>query len=151
MPNPACRPCQRCIGHKNVKRFVKQYASETKAVRCMRDDIAAFARACGFSDDMVNEISIASGEAFINAVEHGHVPGSSVDVAYSSDEHGLTMSIKDAGGGIPLSEKTWKSVIEKPNPGGYGRIMMNALMDEVITHIDPGDGTTVVMRKQSGV
>jgi anti-sigma regulatory factor (Ser/Thr protein kinase) len=133
-----------------MKRFVKQYASETKAVRRMRDDIAEFARTSGFSDEM-SEISIASGEAFINAVEHGHVPGSSVDVAYSSDEHGLTMSIKDAGGGIPLSEKTWKSVIEKPNPGGYGRIMMNALMDEVITHIDPGDGTTVVLRKNSGV
>ena len=132
-----------------MRRFVKQYASEAKAVRVMRDDITRFAGVCGFSGDTVNEICIASGEAFINAVEHGHVPGSSVDVAYSSDERGMTISIKDAGGGLEPSEKTWKSVVDKPYPGGYGRLMMGALMDEVITHIDPGDGTTVVMRKNS--
>jgi len=90
---------------------------------------------------------MASGEAFVNAIEHGHVPGSSVDVNYSSDERALTISIKDAGGGLDPAEKTWNSVVNKPFPGGYGRLMMRALMDDVCTHIDPGDGTTVVMRK----
>lgn len=132
-----------------MKRLIKQYASEPKTVRLMREDITEFARTCGYSDDTVNEIGMASGEAFMNAVEHGHVPGSSVDVAYSSDERGLTISIKDEGGGLELSEKTWNSVVDKPFPGGYGRLMMNGLMDEVVTHINPGDGTTVVMQKNS--
>jgi len=112
----------------------------------MRGDIVGFARTCGFSEREVNDIAMASGEAFVNAVEHGHVPGSSVDVMYSSDERALTISIKDAGGGLDAAEKTWNSVVNKPFPGGYGRMMMRALMDEVFTHIDPGDGTTVVMR-----
>jgi anti-sigma regulatory factor (Ser/Thr protein kinase) len=131
-----------------MKRFVKRYASDPKAVRIMRADIVGFARTCGFSDPEINEIAMASGEAFVNAVEHGHVPGSSVDVKYSSDERALTISIKDAGGGLDPEEKTWNSVVNKPFPGGYGRLMMRALMDEVFTHIDPGDGTTVVMRKE---
>jgi anti-sigma regulatory factor (Ser/Thr protein kinase) len=130
-----------------MKRFVKQYASKPEAVRLMREDITKFARISGCSDAAINEIAMASGEAFINAIEHGHVPNTSVDVAYSIDEKELVIEIKDAGGGLEASQKTWKSVIDKPEVGGYGRIMMNALMDEVSTHIDPGDGTTVVMRK----
>jgi anti-sigma regulatory factor (Ser/Thr protein kinase) len=130
-----------------MKEFVKQYESEPRAVRRMREDIVDFARTCGFSDDDVEEIATASGEAFVNAVEHGHVPGSSVDVMYSSDERSLTISIKDAGGGLDASKRTWNSVVNKTSPGGYGRIVMNALMDDVSTSVDPGDGTTVLMRK----
>ena len=126
--------------------LTKRYQSEPKALRLMRSDIRFCARADGFSETEVGEIVIASGEAFTNAIEHGHVPGSGVDVIYSSDGNEIVITIKDAGGGLEPSQKTWNKIVDRPHGGGRGRLIMKALMDDVVMHIDPGDGTTVVMR-----
>ena len=117
----------------------------------MRADIKKCALTDGLSEAEVAEVLVASGEAFTNAIEHGHVPGSTVEVTYTCDALEVVITISDKGGGLEASQRTWRKIVDKPHSGGWGRIIMDAMMDEVVIRIEPGAGATVVMRKSRRV
>ena len=103
---------------------------------------------CGFSSLQIADIRLAVGEAATNAVEHGHVPGSTIDVEWWFEANELWISIEDHGGGLATSEKTWMRAVDKVGEGGFGMLLMNRLMDDVRLAKIPGDGAKLIMRKR---
>jgi anti-sigma regulatory factor (Ser/Thr protein kinase) len=131
-----------------MQRFHKKYGSVPESVREVRQDIVNFACICGFSDREISEITVATGEASTNAIEHGHVPESAVELEcwFESDE--LWISIEDAGGGLATGEKTWTRAVRKHGQGGYGLLIMKAFMDDVDLGTLPGGGARLTMRRR---
>lgn len=131
-----------------MERFYKTYPSAPQAVREIRYDVQSFVNICRFSPQETSDIIVAVGEASTNAIEHGHRPGTRVEVEciYRNDEIGI--SVSDAGGGLRMAEKTWDPAIRKSDQGGFGLLIMRSLMDEARLELIPGDGARVHLRKR---
>jgi anti-sigma regulatory factor (Ser/Thr protein kinase) len=94
----------------------------------------------GASKTNTFEVLLATTEAFTNAVEHPHQPTSHlVDVDGSITDHTITVSIRDYG--------TWQGEPTRKEQGGFGLVLMEALMDTVRVECIR-DGTTVTMRRR---
>jgi serine/threonine-protein kinase RsbW len=131
-----------------MERFHKKYQNAPKAATDIRRDTEAFARSCGFSDGEILDISLAVGEASTNAIEHGHIPESAIEVECWFEFNELWISIEDSGGGLSMSEKTWTRALQKQGEGGYGMLIIKTIMDDVRLAPVPGDGARLVMRKR---
>ena len=88
------------------------------------------------SEEMIEEMVMASGEALANAIEHAHPPDP-IEVRGWSDHEHITLRITDHG--------TW--VNGEPNTDrGFGLPIMRALMDDV--HLETDEhGTRVELRR----
>lgn len=110
--------------------YSAQYPNEHGMVRRARQAIVEFARTW-FSGQGLADIEHAVGEALSNAAEHGHTPGSVVDVRCRCEGERFTVEIDDGGKGFPR----WNALDQvrpKSNaPRGYGIFIMKSLMDEV--------------------
>jgi serine/threonine-protein kinase RsbW len=133
-----------------MKRFHKTYPSQPNAVTAIRRDAEGFANSCGFSGDELSDIMLAVGEASTNAIEHGHVPESEIEVDCWFDASELWISIEDSGGGLATVEKTWSRAVHKLGEGGFGMRIMGSVMDEVVLEPIIGDGAKLIMRKRRG-
>ncbi len=111
--------------------FRAAFSGERRNVPLARNAIAGFARICGFSNEEVADIRVASGEALSNAVEHGRARRSSgFSVRCSFDEERLTIEIRDNGDGFLPASATLPLDIEG-NGRGFGILLMRRLMDGV--------------------
>lgn len=133
-----------------MKQFRKTYPSIRRAATDIRRDTEDFAKSCGFRDDEIADITLAVGEASTNAIEHGHVPDSLIEVECRFEPNEIWISIEDSGGGLSMAEKTWTRALHKLGEGGFGMLIMSTVMDEVQFAPIPGDGAKVVMRKRRG-
>jgi serine/threonine-protein kinase RsbW len=131
-----------------MRRFSKSYPNEPTALKHIRQDIEAFAGECGVGEPALSELKTAIGEAAMNAVEHGHVPNSSIRVDYVHEDNSISVRMVDSGGGIGKSEKSWEKAIHKPGPGGYGMSIIKAFVDEFRFNKIPGDGAEIQMVKR---
>ncbi len=92
-----------------------------------------------------DEVLLAVGEAASNAVEHAtlHAPGRSRDVELEvcarATRTWIALTVKDTG--------RWRPPSAPVSHRGYGRRLMNALVDAV-TITPTSQGTTVEMRKE---
>jgi anti-sigma regulatory factor (Ser/Thr protein kinase) len=86
----------------------------------------------------VYEVSLATTEAFVNAVEHPHEPRAEViEVDGSISDHTVSITMHDFG--------SWREEREREE-GGYGLPLMRRLMDTV--DVDTGaDGTSITLRR----
>ena len=85
------------------------------------------------------DISLASTEAFTNAVEHPHAPTTDmIDVDGSSDDRTITITVTDSG--------SWRQQ-RLGEDGGRGFPLMRQLMSTVEVHTQP-EGTTITLRRQ---
>ena len=125
--------------------FSRTYPSDPTSIRPARRDLAQFLKRCGCPTGERFDICLAAAEAIANAIEHGHVPGSDVEVTCSCDDD-VTVTVRDEGGGIRA--KTWQNVLVKASLGGYGLLLMRGLMDDVQLDVDEDFGATVVMHKR---
>jgi anti-sigma regulatory factor (Ser/Thr protein kinase) len=101
--------------------FRAAFSGQHRNVPLARNAIVGFARLCGFAPDEIDDIRVASGEALLNAVEHGKTHrsnGFSVRCSFEEDE--LTIEIRDNGDGF----------FGEPE-GEYGMLLMRRLMDRV--------------------
>lgn len=120
----------------------------SKHLAKVRKFIDANARKCGFEDDAVYDMKVATGEACSNAIEHGSPSGDSnkIEIIFRYDGHAAKIVVKDEG-------KFKKRIINYDADGihhrGRGIDFMLALMDEVQikTDSDGTDGTVVEMKK----
>jgi serine/threonine-protein kinase RsbW len=118
---------------RNLKRrhYHAAYTSDVRNVGLARQAIAAFAGACGFSEDEVSDIRLAVGEALSNAVEHGsETPARRIVVEcwFGGDE--LSIQIQDKGSAF--AEPSDRANVEPDDRGrGFGIFLMRRLMDEV--------------------
>jgi anti-sigma regulatory factor (Ser/Thr protein kinase) len=87
-------------------------------------------------------VLLAVGEAASNAVEHateGHARDVELEVSARATRTGITLTIKDTG--------RWRAARRQTEHRGYGRRLMDALVDAVTITPTP-QGTTVEMRKE---
>jgi len=106
------------------------FSGDYKNVPLARNAVASFARVCGFSQDEVDDIRLATGEAIANAVEHGRNPkvaGFSVRCIFAEDE--LNIEVRDNGEGFDDDDVPAEPLDEKTR--GFGIFLMRRLMDNV--------------------
>jgi len=109
------------------------------------DAAASLARLMGFSDDRVEDLMTAVGEACINAIEHGNQENSNVKVLVEliADDSKLQVDVHDQGKGIPRNIQKPDidaKIARKQSPRGWGLFLIQSLMDEVEFDWNPETG-----------
>jgi len=93
----------------------------------------------GANDEEIFDVSLASTEAFANAVEHPDQPTTDlVHINGSISDGMVAVTICDSG--------SWREHREREQ-GGYGFPLMRHHMDTVEVHSEP-EGTTITMQRQ---
>jgi anti-sigma regulatory factor (Ser/Thr protein kinase) len=114
----------------------------------IRQKIRGLLEATEFPEDMVDDVVLAVGEAFANAVAHGS--GSryeQIDVSVWARRRGISIELRYPGepfDPVPPVEPDLEQLT------GRGRFLMHALMDVVHYQFPPGE-TIVCMEKQLGI
>ncbi len=126
--------------------------SSPKAVSRIRSRVAQFARGVQFSEDDIEDIKLAVGEACTNAVRHGASAHCCfVTVRVETQPDAVRIVVSDKGCGFdPTSIKVTAagSLIQS----GRGILLMRALVDEVKIHFgNPGTSVELVKYVRSRV
>ncbi len=125
-------------------------------VALVRVAVGSLATQADFTLAEIEEIRVATSEAFSNAVLHAYPkatpeqPGT-VAIEARVDGQVLEISVADYGVGIPDVEVARKATYTtREDRMGLGFVFMESFMDEVVVRTGPDSGTRVVMRKQCG-
>lgn len=120
--------------------------NNAKSSSKLRARVRAFAQAMEFTDDQLDEICIAVGEASTNAIKHGQSQTNpNIHVQLENRDSKLIIRISDSGPGFD------PETVCPPCDGdlcecGRGILCMRLLMDELAFHqLNPG--TCVEMKK----
>ena len=110
--------------------------STTLKLSRVRHFIEGHARACGFSSDVIDQLSLAVDEACTNIIRHAYSGSKSgpVDITVDVDAERFTVTIRDEGNSIDLekySEPDLNKSIHDRRGGGLGVHIMRKLMDLV--------------------
>lgn len=112
-----------------------------ESARVLRERLGLWLDELGATASEVSDLSMATTEAFINAVEHPHEPTvDMIAVAGSISDHTVTIAIHDFG--------SWREERDREE-GGYGFAMMRKLMDMVEVQTGNG-GTSITLRLRIG-
>ena len=116
--------------------------------------VAAFATRLDPTLDEINDIKTAVSEAVTNAVIHGYnEQGGIIELTAAIEEDELTIVISDKGRGIDDIEKAMEPMFTTGSDkerSGMGFTFMEVFMDELSVESQPGQGTTVTMKKRIG-
>lgn len=100
-------------------------------------------RSIGVIEDCVSDILLAVSEACANAVRHGG-PASRYEVTAAIGGERCELRIIDRGHGLVRVPEQYPA---GDTENGRGILIMKSVVDELSFHIDPGRGTTVLLRK----
>jgi len=93
----------------------------------------------GAKDEEIFDLSLASTEAFANAIEHPRQPRADViEVEGSLNDRTITVTVRDHG--------SWREQ-RRREEGGYGFPLMRQLMGTVEVDRQPG-GTAIRLQRQ---
>jgi len=114
------------------------------------DAAASIAEIMGFSEDRIEDLKTAVGEACINAIEHGNRLDSSMKVLVEliADDSKLQVDVHDQGFGIKkeISKPDIDAKIAKKQTArGWGLFLIQSLMDEVQFDWNPETGNVIRM------
>jgi stage II sporulation protein AB (anti-sigma F factor) len=126
-------------------------------VALVRVAVGSLATQIDFTLAEIEEIRVATSEAFSNAVLHAYPkatpeqPGTVKVQAQFLDGRVLEISVADFGVGIPDVDLARKATYTtREDRMGLGFVFMESFMDEVVVQTGPDSGTLVVMRKRCG-
>lgn len=110
--------------------------STTLKLSTVRRFVEGHARSCGFSSDVIDQLSLAVDEACTNVIRHAYSGSRSgpVDISVDIDAERFTVTIRDEGKSIDLerySEPDLNKAIRDRQGGGFGVHIMRRLMDLV--------------------
>jgi anti-sigma regulatory factor (Ser/Thr protein kinase) len=107
----------------------------------LRRRLCAWLDELGASSDEVFDLSLASSEAFANAVEHPHEPTSrAIEVEGGFSDATVTVMLHDFG--------SWGDQRQREE-GGYGFPMMRRLVDTVEVEMG-SEGTSITLQRRIG-
>jgi anti-sigma regulatory factor (Ser/Thr protein kinase) len=109
---------------------------DVSLLRELRRSLAGWLERHGASPDARDAVVLATHEAAINAIEHGHARETKVTAAMAAD--GVDVTVINAGGPWPATEA-------RNEERGRGIALIKGLMTETAIHND-GRTTTAVMR-----
>jgi serine phosphatase RsbU (regulator of sigma subunit)/CheY-like chemotaxis protein/anti-sigma regulatory factor (Ser/Thr protein kinase) len=113
-------------------------AAEPAALRGMRRELAAWLRARGGSDELVEDLTLACSEAAANAVEHAYGPGDHEFELHAEDQDGVVrIEVRDFGG--------WRTA--RGQLRGTGLKLIHMLADTTIIHRSE-HGTCIEMTRR---
>lgn len=117
--------------------------------------IAAFVTQLNPTLEELGDIKVAVSEAVTNAVIHGYEgKGGRIRMTARLYDNELTVRVEDYGKGIPDVLKAMEPLYTtKPEEerSGMGFSFMEAFTDDLVVQSEPGEGTTVTMKKVIGV
>ncbi len=118
-------------------------------VAIVRLQAEAIARRLGFSEEEIQDIKVAVGEACDNAIEHGYSQ-QGVDIHYHLSPRELQIEVIDYGPGFNPSGRG-----EEPpdlfSERGRGIFLMKTLMDRAELYSKPGEGTMIILVRNRSV
>lgn len=141
---------------------------EDKRMECFRMEIESLSRNEEFARvvvavflsrlnptlEEIDDVKTAVSEAVTNAELHGYQgkPGI-INLEARIEANEITVIIKDQGIGIRDVKRAMEPMYTTDDTGvrsGMGFSFMEAFMDHVAVDSEPGEGTTVTMKKQIG-
>ncbi|MEN6349312.1 MAG: anti-sigma F factor [Syntrophomonas sp.] len=136
----------------NVKNYVRfEFLSVAENVSFARSCVAAFASQLDCTLDDVEEIKLVVSEAVSNCIIHGYDnrQNEKIEVMVSIlDDRTLEIMIKDFGKGIEdLKRAMEPSYSTEHNRMGLGFTFMKSFMDEMEVVSQPGEGTSVKLKR----
>ena len=97
----------------------------------MRQALRAYLSEQALDANVIYEVVLAAGEAFINAVGHAEAAGDLIRVTARVSESEASVEIQDHGGGFTLLRSDPPSAPDVHRVNGRGVFLMESLMDEV--------------------
>jgi serine/threonine-protein kinase RsbW len=121
--------------------------SQPEHLRRVRAVLGGLAQRLALSEEEVEQVRTAVGEACTNAIVHGspHGPRNHVAVSFHLTQDAFVIDVADEGPGFNPGEIPPPCVEEMPEHG-YGIFLMRQLMDRLEYYRDPG-GTLVRLTK----
>lgn len=115
--------------------------SATRNLGKVRRFVARHARKVGFSDQVVEQVTLAVDEACSNVIRHAYTGKKKgpVEIDITVEPEVFTVTIRDEGEAFEpgtYQPPDLQRSIRSRKPGGYGIFMMRKLMDEVHYHSD---------------
>ena len=107
------------------------------------------AKKMGFTEDRIEDLKTAVGEACLNAIEHGNKMDTStkVGITLTVEEAKLQVAVKDQGKGVgQVPSPSIKNKVEgKDQRRGWGIFLIKRLMNEVSFESSPEGGNITKM------
>jgi len=135
-------------------RMEVKFLAQAKNEAFARVAIAAFAVQLNPTLPEMADVKTAVSEAVTNAVVHGYRGREDGEItlsAFYSDDHLLSVTIRDDGCGIAdvaAAMQPFFSTGDGAERSGMGFCVMQTFMDAVEVTSSPGNGTTVLLRKR---
>ncbi|NLT19677.1 MAG: anti-sigma F factor [Syntrophomonadaceae bacterium] len=136
----------------NVTNFVKfEFQSLPENVAFARACVGAFASQIECTLDDIEEIRLVVSEAVSNSIIHGYNNrrGEKVEIMVTIIDHDtLEIIVKDYGKGISNLEQALEPAYSsEPGRMGMGFTFMRSFMDEMEVISQPGEGTSVRLKR----
>ena len=124
----------------STDRLAMTMPAEPEALITARRALRNWLAEVGVESEALYDITLATGEACTNAIEHAYAPGeASFDLEATRGENDVVVSVRDYG--------SWRP--PRGRNRGRGLKLMETLMDEVNVRREP-TGTTVELRRVVG-
>jgi anti-sigma regulatory factor (Ser/Thr protein kinase) len=118
--------------------LVVRVPAEPRALAMLRQASRRWLRAIGASQDVVNDVLIAAGEACSNVIQHAYGAGEgTLEFRLAVEESSIEITVVDQG--------AWRRPFSED--GGRGLVLMRGFMEDVEVQRGPG-GTVVRMRRR---
>lgn len=132
-------------------RIKLEFLSLPVNLRLARIAVTAFASEVDYNVNDIEEIKVAVSEAVSNAIIHGYLekPDGVITITASLWSDALEIVVEDKGKGIDdLENALQPGSGDDPERMGLGFVFMRSFMDEVEVTTEPGQSTTVRLRKR---
>ena len=134
-------------------RMKLSFSSKPENERFARTVCAAFMLPLDPTVEEMDELKTAVSEAVTNSVIHGYGGGEGmIEIEGARDNDSVTYIIRDAGCGIPDTEKAREPLFSgsgDPERSGMGFSIMEAFCDELRVESRVGCGTEVTLVKRT--
>ena len=121
-------------------------------VRTVRRTVVDFAQTLDLPASEVAELEIAASEAITNVIKHAYTNGEKpfpVRVKCTRAKNRFTVEVIDKGRGFAMPQDSSIPPVDYDRDGGYGIVLIRALMDRVKYTSTPDVGTRIKMTKKA--
>lgn len=135
----------------NENRVELKIKSIGENVALVRMVASGFLYSCDLTFEVLDEIKIALSEAVSNCMIHGYGDATDgiITIIFELQERNLTIQVQDAGIGIAdIAQAMEPAFSTREEHMGLGFVFMQTFMDQIEVFSEPGNGTTVIMKKQ---
>jgi len=135
---------------KTRKLLELQFPAQSDQMCHVRQQLRDVLHGCSKSENLVNCIVLAVGEACMNIIQHAYGRDEQGDIILEVEKHGnnMTFRLTDFAHHKTRSEEMQSRPLDEIRPGGLGCHIINEVMDEVqLIECDSNCGNILQMKK----